>query len=531
MKTDDKHKSIFSKLIVVLFTLLMLGSVFMVSARNYDLFDTYRKYWTIISGLLFVIFISIGIAIEKERFKLPVDSMLKVIVVIGILESLYALAQFFRILPSYNRFFAYTGSFENPAIFAMLLSFCVPIAVYYAINEHTSKQKKVTWGFIAVGMLVFIGFSESRTGLIAATITTGMIYLAQDESLRKKLFEKRTMMIFIPIVIAAMVALYYFKADSANGRLLIWRVSIDMIKDRPLFGFGYNGFTAHYMEYQAGFLESHPENPFMLLADNVNNPFNEYLLILVNFGVVGLVALLYVLFMLVRTIWRSNNEYRVLILSLLLTILVWACFSYPFSIQSIWVVAALIVMTAILPLLCKYRVVLMSFASICIAGFVVAANCYKIEYRWKVISERSLMGETEAVLPDYSKLYEQLNHNGKFLYNYAAELHYSGHHAESLQIFDECSQFLNDYDVQMLMADCYQNISDTLSAISHYKTANSMVPSKFLPLYNIMNLYLAAQDSVNAINIAKDILSREVKENRSKMVQRIIKEAGEIVAQ
>jgi|GEM_PF-5299894 len=46
-----------------------------------------------------------------------------------------------------------------------------------------------------------------------------------------------------------------------------------------------------------------------------------------------------------------------------------------------------------------------------------------------------------------------------------------------------------------------------------------------------MNLYLAAQDSVNAINIAKDILSREVKENRSKMVQRIIKEAGEIVAQ
>jgi tetratricopeptide (TPR) repeat protein len=91
--------------------------------------------------------------------------------------------------------------------------------------------------------------------------------------------------------------LYFLKKDSADGRLLIWRCSWEMIKENPVKGLGYGqgGFKAHYMNYQAKYFEAHPDSKQAMLADNVNRPFNEYLLLLVNYGLFGL--LVFILFL------------------------------------------------------------------------------------------------------------------------------------------------------------------------------------------------------------------------------------------
>ena len=62
----------------------------------------------------------------------------------------------------------------------------------------------------------------------------------------------------------------------------------------------------------------------------------------------------------------------------------------------------------------------------------------------------------------------------------------------------------------MLLADCHQNLGDTLAAIDCYNYASRMVPSKFLSQYQIMNLYLAHGDTVNAVNAANAILTKDV---------------------
>ena len=46
------------------------------------------------------------------------------------------------------------------------------------------------------------------------------------------------------------------------------------------------------MDYQAAYFEKHPNSRFALLADNVKHPFNEYLSITVQFGLIGLLILL-----------------------------------------------------------------------------------------------------------------------------------------------------------------------------------------------------------------------------------------------
>ena len=530
MVSYNDKKNISNRLMAVLFMLLFMGSVFIASGRDYDLFDTYRKYWTITVGLLFIMFVSVCVLIKKGKVRIPIDTILKTVFVSGVLESIYALAQFFKILPTYNRYYAYTGSFDNPAVFAMLLSVCIPIAVYYANNKTISRKERIIWWTCATGMLVFIGFSESRTGLISAIISSAIVLLSASDKLRKKLLNCKAVLILLPLIVVLVFLLYRFKVDSANGRLLMWRVSMEMIKERPILGFGYDGFTAHYMEYQSRYLTENPDSPFILLADNVNNPFNEYLLVSVNYGFVGFSLLLGLQILLFKSLKSLSEVYKPLITGLVVGIMIWSFFSYPFSVPFVWVIAIMILLVGFFPRECSHYLLTGTTVSILGAiGLFVATYSFIPEREWKIISKRSMLGQTETVLPEYARLYEQLNTNWKFMYNYGAELHFSKHYKESLSILEECQTMLNDYDVQMLIGDCLQNIGDTLKAIEHYSYAGRMVPSKFLPQYYIMNLCLEGGDTLNAVNAANVILAKDVKIERSKAVQRIIREAQEVL--
>lgn len=93
-------------------------------------------------------------------------------------------------------------------------------------------------------------------------------------------------------------SLYILKKDSADGRLLIWRCGVDMVLDKPLFGHGTEAFRAHYMDYQADFFKQHPNSHFAVLADNVQQPFNEYLGLAIHHGLAGL----FLLFVMIITV-------------------------------------------------------------------------------------------------------------------------------------------------------------------------------------------------------------------------------------
>ena len=142
---QNKLGGLYGTIMAVLFVLLFSGSVFIVSGRDYDLLDTYRKYWTIAAGLVSIMFMCAAMYAGNGHMKLSVDILLKSIIGTGALEILFALAQYFGFLPTYNLYYAYTGSFENPAVFAMHLSVCVPVSVYYALHETVSHRKKCFW--------------------------------------------------------------------------------------------------------------------------------------------------------------------------------------------------------------------------------------------------------------------------------------------------------------------------------------------------------------------------------------------------
>ncbi|MGH8623536.1 MAG: O-antigen ligase family protein, partial [Burkholderiales bacterium] len=74
-------------------------------------------------------------------------------------------------------------------------------------------------------------------------------------------------------------------------RLEFYRVSLEIVKDRPLLGHGTGSFASAYAEKMKG-----------QRALLTRNPHNEYLHLMVQLGLAGLAALLYLFW----THWRST---------------------------------------------------------------------------------------------------------------------------------------------------------------------------------------------------------------------------------
>jgi O-antigen ligase len=134
-----------------------------------------------------------------------------------------------------------------------------------------------------------------------------------------------------------MTGLYFLKRDSADGRLLIWQTTWNMIKDKPIAGHGYGAFNAKYMLYQAEYLDASPDSRYSALADNVLHPFNEYLFALSEHGFIGFGVLILLGLFTVRCYLRKPDRTKFIALLSLLSLAVFSCFSYPFKYPFSWI--------------------------------------------------------------------------------------------------------------------------------------------------------------------------------------------------
>ena len=115
------------------------------------------------------------------------------------------------------------------------------------------------------------------------------------------------------------------------------------------------------------------------------------------------------------------------------------------------------------------------------------------------------------MLPEYQLLHTKLHNNRLFLYNYAAELNFSGHYEESQSVARECERFWADYDLQMLQANNYEQLKDYPNAEQCYRKAAVMCPVKFMPLYSLAKMYDETGRSSEAVALAEKIVRKTVK--------------------
>ncbi|TAN61588.1 O-antigen ligase family protein [bacterium] len=188
-------------------------------------------------------------------------------------------------------------------------TFFIPLLTAYIFAFRRSPGKKA--GLVAM-LLLWVGLSflnNHRTQILAFGLA---MFLIAALSRRYK-----ALIAGAVLCLALIAALYGLKPESftryktllnpytyvtdndeaLNGRLAIWRGTIDMIKVKPVLGYGYGWKKIASVAVDKGFLEKWNKNGatykyFSATSHGTTNPHNLVLQILFEIGIIGLCAFL-----------------------------------------------------------------------------------------------------------------------------------------------------------------------------------------------------------------------------------------------
>ena len=191
------------------------------------------------------------------------------------------------------------GTYINRNHFAGLLEMALPFAVIYpvAVMRRVRSRRRSPAGpalkacaLLAVAAVLLLGiiYSLSRMGLVAALcslLVMGILALSPGLSAKGKFLMVGSIavlavlsFVFLPPdrLIIRFAQLSSAEEITAQGRLLLWGETLDLIAAYPLFGCGLGAYVSAFLKYKV----SHP----LLTADYAHS---DYLQLLAELGMIG----------------------------------------------------------------------------------------------------------------------------------------------------------------------------------------------------------------------------------------------------
>jgi O-antigen polymerase len=120
---------------------------------------------------------------------------------------------------------------------------------------------------------------------------------------------------------------------SANARLGIYAVCIEMIKEKPIFGYGLGSFEHEFHNAKGEFQENNPNTKLISLY--LTHPHNEIMFWLIEGGIIATVGLVTVLIGIILSLLVNRKVRRMSYFALLIPIGLHTQVELPFYISSI----------------------------------------------------------------------------------------------------------------------------------------------------------------------------------------------------
>lgn len=237
----------------------------------------------VISTLKLVQIVMMGLLYLSLRILLPIvcgaeTIILLVLMACALAESVDGIRQALGFTFSHHNLYKITGTFFNPGPYAGYLAITGSMAFAYLVEKYkevigllAKPSLKVLmrpavslyllFGVTAIVVLVILPVTMSRAAFLAVACCVLVIHYRNENIL--SFFAKLKSMwpdsevtgklfaVFMAIVLVGGLSffLYIVKKDSANGRLLIWRVTTAIIADNPVKGVGIREFSGEYMRH------------------------------------------------------------------------------------------------------------------------------------------------------------------------------------------------------------------------------------------------------------------------------------------
>ncbi len=212
--------------------------------------------------------------------------------------------------------------FSNPIMQGLISGIGLLIAFYYIL-------KRFDWIFFVLMILNLAGVfvSASKAAFIGVVIFSFVLIILKRKRLIPFLIILIILTFIIPNPIKNMFEFSLTKDPYAFNRIDIWKMSINIFKDNFLYGVGLGNFSEVSKKYNFKQTKG-PANYFKV----PRIPHNDYLKLLCETGVFGLIFLLLFIFFILRKIFSSSlfNISKVVILYLLFNAFLFNIMFHPF---------------------------------------------------------------------------------------------------------------------------------------------------------------------------------------------------------
>jgi len=260
------------------------------------------------------------------------------LILAGLIQAIWGLLQLYGLTRSFHSGFKITGTFFNPAPYALYLAAIFPLALGYLLensdngvnesetknldieNTESGKRSNLNSLFLmiinslnpslliiklryyislltVIAIILVLPATMNRASWIGLATGSAIIFSYRYHLLKragvflntngKRLVGFAIVCVFI---IISGTGLYLLKKGSSEGRLLIWEVTSGKIIEKPLFGYGVGRFEAEYNNWQSEYFRTHPEEmdgQKGIVAGNTKYCFNEYLEMTSEVGLIG----------------------------------------------------------------------------------------------------------------------------------------------------------------------------------------------------------------------------------------------------
>jgi O-antigen ligase len=442
-----------------------------------------------------------------------------------------AILQWKEWIPSFNPSFKFSGLFNNPGPFAIYLAgLTAACAAIYSIEKDLRIRSITVLLFLVACLILYVAASRaSWIGLAAALIFIVITRLQLQSAFRNRMISILASGAVIIGVMLIGIYLYGFKKDSADGRILIWKICANMIREAPVLGVGVEKFPGTLFRHQASYFADHPERIEHegRLAGESSFAFNDLLQITAEQGIVGLILFAAILVTLLSTIcslakqpdFNTQTQLHVAVV-ILIVLLVAGLFSYPMSLLSFQLIFyyAISIISARADLRNEanpagdprpnWRVPSMA-SLICGVALIVSSAAIYLDYRaWKVVEKSTSQKDH---MEFYNSNFFYLDQDPWFRLNKVRYLYLDGKYAESIEILRASEDRFANASIYYMLGACYESIGRNDKAIEIYTFLRHALPDRVRPRYSLAMAYHKIGERDKFIAVAEELIRHRPK--------------------
>ena len=201
----------------------------------------------------------------------------------------------------FTKIWRVTGPFPHSNFLGLFLGPIIMLSFGQLIGNWKNKKPLVIsyWLFVIIAGFVAIIFARSEGAILG--ILAGLIFFLFCLLPSKK----RLFFLVLLLVIGSLLFVISpwrnyllekitFQDLSSQLRLNIWQGTIELLKDKPIFGAGLRGYQKLIPQYQKPFY--HPETSQLISVETHPYPHNLFLAIWAELGIFGLVIFILIVF-------------------------------------------------------------------------------------------------------------------------------------------------------------------------------------------------------------------------------------------